>query len=63
MNRLTNFVVKRSWIFLIVFLVLVGPAFWCYTKANSEVYYNMTETLPSDMECTVANTKLEKSLT
>ena len=60
MNRLTSFVVKRSWIFLIVFLVLVGPAFWCYTKANSEVYYNMTEALPKTMECSIANTKLEK---
>ena len=60
MNRLTSFVVKRSWIFLIIFLILVGPAFWCYSKANSEVYYNMTETLPKDMECSIANTKLEK---
>ena len=60
MNRLTNFVVKRSWIFLIIFLILVGPAYWCYSKANSEVYYNMTETLPKDMECSIANTKLEK---
>ena len=59
LNALTGFVVKRSWIFIIVFALLVVPASVCYNRANKEVYYDMTQSIPDDMECAIANSKLK----
>ena len=44
--------------FLIVFALLVAPAYYGYSKTNKEVYYDMGECLPSDMEYVIANSKL-----
>lgn len=59
LNALTGFVVKRSWIFILVFALLVVPASVCYNRANNEVYYDMTQSIPDDMECAIANSKLK----
>ena len=59
LNALTGFVVKRSWIFILVFALLVVPASVCYNRANKEVYYDMTQSIPDDMECAIANSKLK----
>ena len=59
LNTLTGFVVKRSWIFILVFALLVVPASVCYNRANKEVYYDMTQSIPDDMECAIANSKLK----
>lgn len=59
LNALTGFVVKRSWIFILVFALLVVPASVCYNGANKEVYYDMTQSIPDDMECAIANSKLK----
>lgn len=59
LNALTGFVVKRSWIFILVFALLVVPASVCYNRANKEVYYDMTQSIPADMECAIANSKLK----
>lgn len=59
LNVLTGFVVKRSWIFILVFALLVVPASVCYNRANKEVYYDMTQSIPDDMECAIANSKLK----
>ena len=60
LNALTGFVVKRSWIFILVFALLVVPASVCYNRANKEVYYDMTQSIPDDMECAIANSKLKE---
>lgn len=60
LNTLTGFVVKRSWIFILVFALLVVPASVCYNRANKEVYYDMTQSIPDDMECAIANSKLKE---
>ena len=59
LNALTGFVLKRSWIFILVFALLVVPASVCYNRANKEVYYDMTQSIPDDMECAIANSKLK----
>ncbi len=45
-------------IFLVVFALLVPPAYYGYDKTNDEVYYDMGECLPQDIEYVVANNKL-----
>lgn len=59
LNALTGFVVKRSWIFVLVFALLVVPASVCYNRADKEVYYDMTQSIPDDMKCAIANSKLK----
>ncbi len=44
---------------LIAFAVIAVPAFVGYRKAQSEVYYDMSGSLPEDMEVVVANSKLK----
>ena len=53
-------VVKAFPVFLIIFVILIVPAFYGYKKTSDEVYYDMLETLPKDMECVIANTKLNE---
>ena len=45
-------------IFLVIFALLVPPAYYGYDKTNDEVYYDMGECLPQDIEYVVANSKL-----
>jgi len=45
-------------IILIVFALLVVPAYDSYKKANDEVYYNLGATLPEDMAYVIAQNKL-----
>ena len=59
LNALTGFVLKRSWIFILAFALLVVPASVCYNRADKEVYYDMTQSIPDDMECAIANSKLK----
>ena len=47
-------------VFLVMFALLVTPAYYGYSKTNSEVYYDMGECLPSDMEYVIANSKLSE---
>ena len=49
-------------IFLVVFALLVPPAYYGYDKTNDEVYYDMGECLPQDIEYVVANSKLRDEL-
>ncbi len=46
--------------FLIIFAVLITPAYYGYRKANKEVYYNIAETLPEDMNYIISTTKLNE---
>ena len=45
-------------IFLIIFVLLISPAYYGYDKTNDEAYYDMGECLPKDIEYVIANTKL-----
>lgn len=47
-------------VFLVVFLLLIPPAYYGYSQTNKEVYYDMGECLPQDMEYVIANSKLSE---
>ncbi len=47
-------------ILLILSLLLVWPAYRGYKKTNESVYYELTETLPKDMDFAIANSRLQK---
>ncbi|MDY3249554.1 MAG: MMPL family transporter [Candidatus Choladocola sp.] len=55
---LSEFVTKHYILFAVLFLVLIGPA-W-YAQAHTDVYYNLDETLPEDLPSSVANRKLQE---
>ena len=46
--------------FLILFLVIVYPAFHGYQKTNQEVYYDIGQCLPKDIPYVIANEKLSE---
>ncbi len=58
MTGLSRGVTKVFPIFLVLFVALVPPAYYGYAKTNDEVYYDMGQCLPEDIECVIANTKL-----
>lgn len=60
MGSFAGGVVKVYPVFLILFLVLIPPAYYGYTRTNGEVYYDMGECLPKDMEYVIANSKLQE---
>ncbi len=56
--HLAEGVTKAFPVFLILFAVMIPPALYGYNKTNGEVYYDMGQCLPPDMEYVVANEKL-----
>ena len=46
--------------FLVIFALLIPPAYYGYDKTNDEVYYDMGQCLPEDMEYVIANSKLSE---
>lgn len=60
MGKLAKGVVKIFPVFLIVFAILIAPAYYGYSKANDEVYYDMGQCLPEDMNYVISNTKLRE---
>ena len=47
-------------VFLVVFALLIAPAYYGYERANDEVYYNMGQCLPEDMNYVISNSKLQE---
>ena len=41
-TKLATFIVKKSWIFIVIFCVVLGPAIYGYT--HTKLYYNMGST-------------------
>lgn len=58
MHRLSGGILKCFPLFLIVFVLLAAPAYYGYEKANDEVYYDMGQCLPEEMNYVVSNEKL-----
>ncbi len=58
MSRFSQSVVKAHIIFLVIFALLLVPAYMGYSKTNNEVYYDMGQCLPEDMDYVIANEKL-----
>lgn len=59
-KKLASGIIKIFPVFLILFLVILYPAFYGYQQTNNEVYYNISQSLPEDMGNVIANTKLEE---
>ena len=57
-NKTSSFIVKRSWAFLTLAVVLIIPAVYGYTHYN--VYYKLDSTLPKELASVTANMKLEE---
>ena len=60
MRRFAGGTVKAFPIFLCLFVLLIPPALYGYTKTNDETYYNLAKSLPDDMEYVIANSKLSE---
>lgn len=58
LGRIGGFVTKRFWIFILLFLVIIGPAF--YGQNHNQVYYDLMGTLPADLESVMAGNDLDK---
>lgn len=58
MRRFADFVVRRSWIFLVLFAVILVPALYGYT--HTESYYDLGESLPEDMDYVISNSLLRE---
>lgn len=52
-DKLARWIVNHSWIFLIIFVLLLGPAIYGYN--NTKVYYDLSDTLPEKLNCSQAN--------
>ena len=53
-------VVRIFPVFIAIFALLIPPAYYGYSKTNDEVYYDMGQCLPEDMEYVIANSKLSE---
>lgn len=61
MNKVSKGIIKAFPVFLVIFAVLIPPAFYGYKKTNDEVYYDMGECLPKDIKFVIANSKLREN--
>ncbi|HBZ02604.1 MAG TPA: hypothetical protein DEO83_02160 [Lachnospiraceae bacterium] len=58
-SRISSFVVKRFYIAIILFAVLIIPAY--YGQSHNKVYYNLDSSLPEELDSIQANKKLEET--
>lgn len=58
-DKPARWIVKHSWLFLIVFLGLLYPAIYGYN--HTKVYYDLSNTLPDKLNCSQANKLLAKN--
>lgn len=56
-DRTAVWIVDHAWIFIIAFFAILFPALYGYN--NAKVYYNLSDTLPAELDCSVANKMLE----
>ena len=59
-DGLAKGVTKVFPVFLALFVVLAPVFYFAYDKTNDEVYYDMGQCLPEDMEYVIANSKLSE---
>lgn len=58
-DKPARWIVKHSWLFLIVFLGLLYPAIYGYN--HTKVYYDLSDTLPDKLSCSQANKLLAEN--
>lgn len=60
MTKFSSKLLKIFPVFLLIFALLIAPAYYGYDKTNDEVYYDMGQCLPEDIEYVIANSKLSE---
>ena len=60
MKKFAGGVARVFPVFLVIFAILIPPALYGYNKTTDEVYYDMGQCLPEDMEYVIANSKLSE---
>lgn len=58
-DKPARWIVKHSWLFLIIFLGLLYPAIYGYN--HTKVYYDLSDTLPDKLNCSQANKLLAEN--
>lgn len=58
LEKPSKFIIKHHAEFIVLFIVVLIPA--VYGQINTNVYYNLTDTLPKDLNSVIANTKLDE---
>ncbi len=58
MKKMGHRITKIFPVFLVIFLVLIPIFFYGYTQTNANVYYDLGECLPEDMDYVISSTKL-----
>lgn len=58
LGRIGDFVTKKYVVFIVLFLLILGPALYGYT--HNKVYYDLVGTLPDHLESVMANDHLEE---
>lgn len=61
LEKMEKGMVKVFPVFLVIFALLIPPAYYGYSKTNDEVYYDMGQCLPKDIEYVIANSKLQET--
>lgn len=56
-DRLNDFIIRHNKVFVVLFLILFIPAY--YMQSQTQVYYNIDQSLPADLPSTIANNKLK----
>lgn len=60
MKRMSKNIVKIFPVFVALFVLLIPVSYNGYSKTNNEVYYDMGECLPKDMQYVIANSRLSE---
>ena len=60
MKKFAKGAVRVFPVFLVIFALIIPPAYYGYSKTNDEVYYDMGQCLPQDIEYVIANSKLRE---
>lgn len=58
LEKPSKFIIKHHAAFIVLFIVVLIPA--VYGQINTNVYYNLTDTLPKGLNSVIANTKLDE---
>ena len=59
LDKPSAFITKHYKLWTVIFLVLLLPAI--YGNNHTKIYYNIAESLPSTLDCNIANDELEKT--
>lgn len=60
-EKLAGVITRYFPVFLVLFVAILIPAYIGYQETGKEVYYELSDSLPKDMDNIIANTKLQET--